>query len=139
MTGEPESGRSRTGVVSGPENTICEEFCMAKKQKEETSTPPSSMSMIEPRFRDIYKNFYKQTYYTPTALDSRTKELVAIGVSLALQCEGCAEGHIKKALQLGVTKEEISDSIVIAVGIAAASVVDNSDRMAAKLRLHHFS
>ena len=59
------------------------------------------MSMIEPRFRDIYKNFYKQTYYTPTALDPRTKELVAIGVSLALQCEGCAEGHIQEGSSTG--------------------------------------
>jgi len=112
---------------------------MAKKQKEKVSTPLSSMGMIEPRFRDIYKNFYKQTYYAPTALDSRTKELVAIGVSLALQCEGCAEGHIKKALELGVTKEEISDSIVIAVGIAAASIIDKSDRAAANLKLNLFS
>jgi AhpD family alkylhydroperoxidase len=99
---------------------------------------PSSMSMIEARFRNIYKQFYKESYYTPTALDLKTKELIAIGCSLIAKCEGCLEGHIKKALELGITKNEISDAIVIAVGIAAAGVVDFSDKAAEKLDLHHF-
>src|SRR5579864_4301120 len=99
---------------------------------------PSSMSMIEPRFRNIYKQFYKESYFTPTALDLKTKELIAIGASLVAKCEGCLEGHIKKALELGLSKQEISDAIVIAVGIAAAGVVDMSDKAATKLDLHHF-
>jgi AhpD family alkylhydroperoxidase len=99
---------------------------------------PSSMSMIEPRFRNIYKRFYKETYYTPTTLDLKTKELIAIGCSLIAKCEGCLEGHIKKALELGLTRNEISDAIVVAVGIAAAGVVDFSDKAAKKLDLHHF-
>ena len=99
---------------------------------------PISMSMIEPRFRNIYKTFYKETYFAPTTLDLKTKELIAIGVSLVAKCEGCLQGHIKKALEIGLTKAEISDAIVIAVGIAAAGVVDVSDRAATKLDLHHF-
>ena len=100
--------------------------------------PPVSMSMIEPRFRNIYKSFYKESYFTPTTLDLKTKELIAIGVSLVAKCEGCLEGHIKKALEIGLTKAEISDAIVIAVGIAAAGIVDMSDHAATKLDLHHF-
>jgi AhpD family alkylhydroperoxidase len=111
---------------------------MAKDKRRSTKMTPGSMSMIEPRFRDIYRSFYKETYFTPTTLDLKTKELIAIGVSLVAKCEGCLEGHIKKALQLGLTKHEISDAIVVAIGIAAASVVDASDKAAAKLHLHHF-
>jgi AhpD family alkylhydroperoxidase len=111
---------------------------MDKKGPEKTKTTPSSMSMIEPRFRNIYKTFYKESYFTPTALDLKTKELIAIGCSLVAKCEGCLEGHIKKALELGATKQEVSDAIVIAVGIGAASVVDMSDKAASKLDLHHF-
>lgn len=106
--------------------------------KGEKRRNPTSMSMIEPRFRNIYKTFYKETYFTPTNLDLKTKELIAIGVSLAAKCEGCLQGHIKKALEIGVTKAEISDAIVIAVGIAAAGMVDMSDHAAIKLDLHHF-
>ncbi len=111
---------------------------MAKNQVERTKQTPSSMSMIEPRFRDIYKTFYKESYFTPTVLDLKTKELIAIGASLVAKCEGCLEGHIKKALELGVTKHEISDALVIAIGVAAAGVVDMSDKAAIKLDLHHF-
>jgi len=105
---------------------------------ERTKMTPGSMSMIEPRFRNIYKGFYKETYYTQTTLDLKTKELIAIGVSAAAKCEGCLAGHIKKALELGITKHEISDALVVAIGIAAAAVMDMSDKVASKLDLHHF-
>jgi AhpD family alkylhydroperoxidase len=111
---------------------------MANDGPEEGKTPPKSMSMIEPRFRDIYMTFYKESYFTPTALDLKTKELIAIGCSLLAKCEGCLQGHIKKALETGATKQEISDAIVIAVGIGAASVMDMSDKAAIALDLHHF-
>ena len=96
------------------------------------------MTMIEPRFRDIYLKFYKESYFTPTALDLKTKELIAIAASLLAKCEGCLEGHIKKALEVGCSKEEVSDAIVVAIGIAAAGVLDMSDKAAAKLDLRHF-
>jgi len=111
---------------------------MANDGREQVKTPPGSMSMIEPRFRDIYKDFYKQSYFTPTALDLKTKELIAIAASAVAKCEGCLQGHIKKALELGSSKEEISDALVVAIGIAAAAVVDMSDKAAAQLDLHHF-
>ncbi len=116
----------------------------AEKEAEKVEVPaarrttPGSMTMIEPRMRSIYKQFYKESYFTPTALDLKTKELIAIGVSLVAKCEGCLEGHLKKARELGLTKEEISDAIVIAIGIAAAAVLDMSDKAAIKLDLHHF-
>jgi AhpD family alkylhydroperoxidase len=108
------------------------------KQDTEKQQEPASMTMIEPRFRDIYLKFYKESYYSPTTLDLKTKELIAIAASAVAKCEGCLEGHIKKALELGLTKNEISDALVVAIGIAAASIVDISDHAAIKLNLHHF-
>lgn len=107
---------------------------MAEKDRK----PPASMSMIEPRLRNIYLQFYKESYFTPGTLDLKTKELIAIGASAVAKCEGCLEGHIKKALEIGVTKHQISDAIVIAVGIAAAAVVDMTDKASTRLDLHHF-
>lgn len=111
---------------------------MANDTPNEKKNTPGSMSMIEPRLRNIYLSFYKESYFAPSALDLKTKELIAIGCSLIAKCEGCLEGHLKKARDLGATKEEISDAIAVAVGIAAASVVDSSDKAAIKLDLHHF-
>jgi len=100
---------------------------------------PASYSMIEPRLKNIYAQFYKATYFTEEkSLDSKTQELIALACSLVAKCDGCIEGHIKKALKAGATREEISESIVIAVGINAAAVVDLTDKAAAKLGLNHF-
>ena len=63
---------------------------------------PSSYTMVDPRFREIYFQFYKETY-RPSVLDRKTKELVAIGASLAAKCQGCLEGHVKKALKFGAS------------------------------------
>jgi AhpD family alkylhydroperoxidase len=85
-----------------------------------------SYSMVDPRFREIYFQFYKETY-KPSVLDRKTKELVAISASLAAKCQGCLEGHIKKALKFGASREEISEAIAIAIGVNAAAIVDLSD------------
>jgi AhpD family alkylhydroperoxidase len=95
---------------------------------------PTSYTMVEPRFREIYFQFYKETY-KPSVLDRKTKELVAIAASLAAKCQGCLEGHVKKALKFGATREEISESIAIAIGVNAAAIVDLTDIAADNLDL----
>ena len=107
------------GVPKGPEQQI------------------GSYSMVDPRFRDIYFEFYKATY-RPSVLDRKTKELVAISASLAAKCQGCLEGHIKKALKFGATREEISETIAIAMGVNAAAIVDLTDIAAENLDLKLF-
>jgi len=96
--------------------------------------------MLEPRMRKVYGAYYKELYYTPErrVLDPKTQELISIAVSLVAKCEGCLDGHMKKALALGATKEEISEAICIAIAINAAAVVDMSDRCAERLNLNHF-
>ena len=93
-----------------------------------------SYTMVDPRFRNIYFQFYKETY-KPSVLDRKTKELVAIAASLAAKCQGCLEGHIKKALKFGATREEISESIAIAIGVNAAAIVDLTDIAADNLKI----
>lgn len=104
-----------------------------------TRERPASYSMIEPRLKNIYAQFYKATYFSEDkALDAKTQELIALGCSLVAKCDGCVEGHIKKALKAGATREEISEAIVIAVGINAAAIVDMTDKAATSLGLNHF-
>jgi AhpD family alkylhydroperoxidase len=96
-----------------------------------------SYSMVDPRFREIYFQFYKETY-RPSALDRKTKELVAIAASLAAKCQGCLDGHIKKALKFGATREEISETIAISMGVNAAAIVDLTDIAAENLEIKLF-
>jgi AhpD family alkylhydroperoxidase len=101
---------------------------------------PSSYSMLEPRMKRVYGAYYKELYFTPErrVLDPKVQELISIAASLVAKCDGCIDGHMKKALELGATKEEISETICIAAAINAAAMIDLSDRTAARLGLNHF-
>lgn len=96
-----------------------------------------SYSMLDPKMKKIYFDFYAATYKSST-LDRKTKELIAISASLVSRCQGCLEGHIKKAIKLGATRDEISETIAIAMGVNAAAVVDLTDIAAANLSLKLF-
>lgn len=100
----------------------------------------SSYSMLEPRMKKVYGAYYKELYYNDAmrVLDPKVQELISIAASLVAKCEGCIDGHMKKALALGATKEEISETICIAAAINAAAMIDLSDRTAARLNLNHF-
>ena len=108
-------------------------------QDEEGAAQPATASytMVEPRFREVYFQFYKETY-KPTVLDRKTKEFVAIAASLAFKCQGCIEGHLKKAIQAGATPEEISETLSIAAAINAAAIIDLTDVAAANLNINNF-
>jgi len=45
------------------------------------------------------------------SLDRKTLELVAIGASVALNCESSQETHVRTALEAGAILPEIQDSI----------------------------
>ena len=96
-----------------------------------------SYTMVEPRMRKIYFRFYQETYKT-SVLDRKTKELIAMAASLAAHCEGCLEGHIKKALKYGATRDELSETIAITMGVNAASIVDLTDKASESLLIRHF-
>jgi AhpD family alkylhydroperoxidase len=96
-----------------------------------------SYTMVEERMKKIYFEFYQETY-KKSKIDRKTKELIAIAASLGFKCQGCLNGHIKKAQKFGATPEEISEAIAITMGVAAASVVDVTDIAAEHLKIKHF-
>jgi AhpD family alkylhydroperoxidase len=114
----------------------------AERQTAEETTPnsrPASYSMMDPKMRRIYGEFYRELYYSESkVLDTKTQELISIAASLVAKCQGCIEGHIKKAMEAGATREEISESLSIAAAINAAAIIDLSDRAAASLNLNLF-
>lgn len=47
------------------------------------------------------------------ALDPKTKELVALGISIAIRCEPCIVSHITALIRLGATREEIEETVAV--------------------------
>jgi AhpD family alkylhydroperoxidase len=100
---------------------------------------PASYSMMEPKMRRIYGEFYREIYFSEVKhLDTKTQELISIAASLVAKCQGCIEGHLKKALEAGATEEEISETICIAAAINAAAIIDLTDIAATNMNINHF-
>ncbi|BDR57347.1 carboxymuconolactone decarboxylase family protein [Xylocopilactobacillus apis] len=55
------------------------------------------------------------TTMKPGALDTKTKEMVALGIAVAVRCEGCIRGHVKNSLENGATIEELADVVNVAI------------------------
>ena len=49
------------------------------------------------------------------ALNKKTKELMALSISIVTKCEPCMEWHLDQAMQAGATDEEIYETIDVAI------------------------
>ena len=49
------------------------------------------------------------------ALDPKTKELIALAIGIDARCDGCIAFHVKALVRLGVTREEIAETVAMAV------------------------
>ena len=65
----------------------------------------------------VYQSFLnmEQNTYKDGNLSKKLKELIAIGISVVINCESCMEWHIKQALDDGAAAEEIIESIEVAI------------------------
>ena len=48
-------------------------------------------------------------------LTPKAKELIALGISIAIRCEPCIVSHVDSLIKMGVTKEEIKETIAVAM------------------------
>jgi AhpD family alkylhydroperoxidase len=51
----------------------------------------------------------------PGVLDAKTKELIALGIGIHALCDGCVAFHTKALVRLGATREEIAETVAMAV------------------------
>lgn len=87
-----------------------------------------SYQMIPERFKQKYFAFYQELYNPEkSVLDMKTLELISIAASLAAGCQGCFKGHVQKAVKFGASRDEVGEAIAVAIGIAAAAMVDQTD------------
>ncbi len=52
-------------------------------------------------------------------LDVKTKELIAIAISVAVRCDDCIGFHVKAAVERGATREEILETLGMAIYMGA--------------------
>jgi AhpD family alkylhydroperoxidase len=68
----------------------------------------------------VYRSFVEmeQNTYKDGKLSRKQKELIATGISVAVNCESCMEWHIKQALDDGVDEGEIIEAIEVAIELS---------------------
>ncbi len=66
-----------------------------------------------PTFVKSFMGFFKATE-GPGALDTKTKELISIALSVKSQCPYCIAFHTKNAIAQGATKSEIIEAAMVA-------------------------
>lgn len=49
------------------------------------------------------------------ALTAKEKELIALGIAVAIRCEGCILSHVAAAIKHGATMEEIAETIDVTI------------------------
>ena len=49
------------------------------------------------------------------ALDAKTKELIALAVAVAKQCDGCIASHARGAARRGATAHEVAEALGVAI------------------------
>ncbi len=78
---------------------------------------PKYFEEFKKGYPDIYNAYEKlgESVHTAGPLDEKTRALIKIGLSAGAQLEGALHSHVRKALEAGVTKEEIYQAILLAV------------------------
>lgn len=73
------------------------------------------------------------------ALDTKTKELLALGIAVAIRCDGCVAFHAEAAVRRGASREEVMETMGMAIYMGAgpslmyaAQAVEAFDQFAAK-------
>jgi AhpD family alkylhydroperoxidase len=64
-----------------------------------------------------------QSALAPKALDRKTKELIAVGISVAVRCDDCIGFHVKAAIEQGASQEEVTEALATAIYMGAGSSV----------------
>jgi AhpD family alkylhydroperoxidase len=70
----------------------------------------SKKSKVYRAFVEMEENTFKDG-----ELSKKQKELIALGISIVINCESCMEWHIKQALDGGATEGEIIEAIEVGI------------------------
>jgi AhpD family alkylhydroperoxidase len=91
--------------------------CCGDSRKSESATPGDTAAGLETQAK--YHEFLKSAN-APGALDARTKQAIAIALSVLARCEPCVKIHIKKAVEMGFSQEEIDEAAWMAVAFGGS-------------------
>ncbi|PCI57229.1 MAG: carboxymuconolactone decarboxylase [Alphaproteobacteria bacterium] len=90
---------------------------MTKDYKEITQDISEYVGVLKKAAPEAMDGFYTMAKAATAdgALDKKTKELIALAIGITQRCDGCIGFHAKALKDLGATKEEIAEVMVMCV------------------------
>lgn len=84
--------------------------------QQRTQTVSSRLSSLRSSTPEVMKAFNAlgAAATAPGALDGKTKELIAMALSVAVRCDPCIGFHAKALVKLGATRQELDETLGVA-------------------------
>lgn len=61
---------------------------------------------------------------TPGLLDGKTKELIALAISVATRCDACVAYHARGVFRAGAAREEVAEMLAVAIQMGGGPSVN---------------
>lgn len=90
---------------------------------------------LAPDTLNAFHAFSKQVF-AEGALDTRTKQLIAVAVAHVTQCPYCIRGHVDGALKAGASDKQIMEAIWVAAEMRAGGAYAHSNLALDQIRQH---
>ena len=81
-----------------------------KAVRDELRVPTRELRHAIPQVYDGYRALHDSAL-APGALDSRTKELIALAIAVSKECDGCIAAHAHAAVLQGASPREAAEAI----------------------------
>ena len=73
-----------------------------------------TLAAAQPTVMEAFERFHQAAGATG-ALDRKTKELMALAISVVRGCDDCIAHHVHDAMEAGATRAEFADALGVAV------------------------
>jgi AhpD family alkylhydroperoxidase len=83
---------------------------ISKKREEAHKKLLSLKSKVYQQFLEMEK-----ATFSAGSLSKKTKELIAVGISVVIDCESCMQWHIEQSAQNGASMQDILEAVEVGI------------------------
>ena len=104
---------------------------MSKNYPEITKAISANLKGLRKDISDTMQGFsaMAQAATKEGVLDKKTKELIALAIGISTRCDGCIGFHTEALVKLGASKEEIEETLGMAVYMGGPSLMYAADAL----------
>ena len=84
--------------------------------QQELRDPSRALRRAIPEVYDGYRQMHAAAY-AAGALDEKTKELIALGIAVSKECDGCIASHARGAARTGATEAEVAEALGVTIAM----------------------